>query len=1671
MKKLLFFCLLFFTNFTNSYSQNGTEWIVPNQKYFKVKTWQDGIYKLPISLITQSGISISDTNKLQCWFRGKETAISVINDTILFYGKRNDGTLDSLLYSKSKQPHPYYNIHSDTCVFFFTLGQLNGKRISDFSNNNSTNLVKYCINKLDVYSDLYYRGKVYSLETFLTDYDQGEGWFSPTLIKNSNQNFVTRSYSISLNNPIEDSDSCFFEIQLVGVMKNLNRADVLIGNSSSPDYILEMGDFNEFEHSTKFIKIPSSYLVGKSSFNFTIKSYGNPGGISRIALAYTKLIYTSNASVNNLFINNKSNANGYISYASKLTSSNIVWDISNIYDIINCIYKTNALNTDIPILESTKELIISKNHLFISKGEVVNINIPNNYSNYIIIYPTAFYKSSRDYLAYRKSIAGGGFDTSSVCIEKLYDLFSYGEFSPIAIKRFCDFLNLTNVNKYILILGKGVTMNTRYFDKSFIYYRKNPSAYWNNKVNEQRFVNLIPTYGVPGSDLMYSLDVNYFPKIPIGRVSARSDQEVYNYLNKVKDHESLDSNLIWRKNGMHLSGGRNASEIALFKSYVDNFKSYYEMDYFDGKIVKTLTKNLENGAVDDQLQLSIADIVNQGVSHLTFFGHASNQTIDVDIGFVSNPLYGYNNKGKYPMFLVNGCLSSDIYNYYSFAEDWIVTADKGAINIIGHSDNGYAYSLYDYSKRFYAIQFLNKSYINESIGKVQQKIIDSLIKENPNDAVNQSIITQMVLSGDPAIKTYPTSKSDYAIYSNTNDQNNVIVQAYNNSVITSKDSFKIILPIYNYGIGNSKTVDVLIKRSINNVLVKNYELKLNPVKYLDSLVFYINNDFEDYTGLNVFDIYVDSEDSLIEMRETNNYVQLSYFMPSSSVKCIYPLNYSIVNQLPLTLVAQPSNLLNITERDFYFELDTVKTFNSPFKQSNIVTGNYLIKWSIQNINDVYPSDSIVYYWRVKYNDIQNPTDTIWDQFSFVYIKNSNLGWSQSSVGQINEDGFNGIKFNQQSNNYEFINTTISLTANAIGSISASTEQLSSIKINNYPLLTNNFYNNCGGPGGLLVLTIDKSSLQPIIKNNTSNNWKYCGQNYDSRALGFFPYPDLSYTNSPSASWVGTDGLSLVDYLKQVTLGDYIFIMSNGNSKIQTTIPALKTYLKDSLHFTQLDNLKNGDPFMLLVKKGSNSAIYENFINANNISGASLSYSTNLNGSFDNGFILSNFIGPVSEWEKMYLKIDSLPNENNKVGLLRYSVNKQFIDTVWVNIKDSIDLKSELLMDNSKHIYAKLIFESYNNITLTPSQLKHWIITYKGVPEGVNNPFILSNNNFVIPTKLEGDSISLSFAFENISDYDFSNPISLIIEIANEKGKTLLDTVSLSTLSKGKNLITNYKFSTLGFEGKNRITGYFNPYLLPESYYWNNSISTTFEIEKDRTQPFMNVVFDGVKIFDGDIVSANPIIQISLQDNNKFLLLNDPNSVEIFLTYPGATVPIQITSQHPFVSSWKLDNAKTNTFIAEIKPDQLPDGVYTLTFSGKDESGNKTNTQKYSIKFTVVNKPTVTNFYPYPNPFSTNTKFVFTLTGSKVPDDLKIQIMTVSGKVVREITKSELGPINIGNNVSQYSWDGTDEYGDKLANGVYLYRVIIKDSSINYEHASTAGDQAFHKGFGKIYILR
>ncbi len=95
---------------------------------------------------------------------------------------------------------------------------------------------------------------------------------------------------------------------------------------------------------------------------------------------------------------------------------------------------------------------------------------------------------------------------------------------------------------------------------------------------------------------------------------------------------------------------------------------------------------------------------------------------------------------------------------------------------------------------------------------------------------------------------------------------------------------------------------------------------------------------------------------------------------------------------------------------------------------------------------------------------------------------------------------------------------------------------------------------------------------------------------------------------------------------------------------------------------------------------------------------------------------------------------------------------------------------------------------------------------------------------------------------------------------------------------------------------------------------------------------------------------------------------------------------------------------------------------------------------------------------YPNPFTNNTEFQFEHNRANQPLEVQIQIFTISGKLVKTINQS----INTtGYRASGISWNGLDDYGDKIGKGVYVYRVKIRSTLDNSQ-----ADQ-----YEKLVILR
>jgi len=239
---------------------------------------------------------------------------------------------------------------------------------------------------------------------------------------------------------------------------------------------------------------------------------------------------------------------------------------------------------------------------------------------------------------------------------------------------------------------------------------------------------------------------------------------------------------------------------------------------------------------------------------------------------------------------------------------------------------------------------------------------------------------------------------------------------------------------------------------------------------------------------------------------------------------------------------------------------------------------------------------------------------------------------------------------------------------------------------------------------------------------------------------------------------------------------------------------------------------------------------------------------------------------------------------------------------------------------------------------------------------------------------------------------------------------------------------------------------------------------------------LDVTFDGVHILNRDIVSSKPRILIKLKDESRFLLLSDTALFTVQVHYPSD--PVDVYRSFNFGNDMRFNPATPgsgdNTASIDFSPFLAEDGEYELKISGKDVMGNKAGQIEYKITFNVLNTPMISNMLNYPNPFTSSTAFVFTITGSEVPQNIRIQILTITGKIVREITKAELGPLHIGRNITEFKWDGSDMYGQKLANGVYLYRVLtnLNGKSLDkYKSDGEKTDKFFNKGYGKMYLMR
>jgi flagellar hook assembly protein FlgD len=100
-----------------------------------------------------------------------------------------------------------------------------------------------------------------------------------------------------------------------------------------------------------------------------------------------------------------------------------------------------------------------------------------------------------------------------------------------------------------------------------------------------------------------------------------------------------------------------------------------------------------------------------------------------------------------------------------------------------------------------------------------------------------------------------------------------------------------------------------------------------------------------------------------------------------------------------------------------------------------------------------------------------------------------------------------------------------------------------------------------------------------------------------------------------------------------------------------------------------------------------------------------------------------------------------------------------------------------------------------------------------------------------------------------------------------------------------------------------------------------------------------------------------------------------------------------------------------------------------------------NSNEYILEFNVAKDEELLldHVLNYPNPFTTKTQFWFEHNRPGQNLLVRIQVFTITGKILKTI-KQTIN--NAGNRSCEVEWDGRDDYGDKIGRGVYLYRITV-----------------------------
>jgi hypothetical protein len=271
-----------------------------------------------------------------------------------------------------------------------------------------------------------------------------------------------------------------------------------------------------------------------------------------------------------------------------------------------------------------------------------------------------------------------------------------------------------------------------------------------------------------------------------------------------------------------------------------------------------------------------------------------------------------------------------------------------------------------------------------------------------------------------------------------------------------------------------------------------------------------------------------------------------------------------------------------------------------------------------------------------------------------------------------------------------------------------------------------------------------------------------------------------------------------------------------------------------------------------------------------------------------------------------------------------------------------------------------------------------------------------------------------------------------------------------TIFRGNATVTNGQFE-FGFVvprdikipvGNGRVSFYSKK---NSDYIDNSGVDTSIKIggintlaAADTTPPKVKLYMNDQTFVYGGITNASPFFLAYLEDENGINTASGIGHDIVAILDGNESAPYIINEYY----ETELDNYKKGKLRFPFR--NLAPGIHTIKFKAWDVYNNAVTAE---IQFVVVSDATMTltNVLNYPNPFVNYTQFWFTHNHPYESLEVQVQVMTITGKIVW--TKNQIVYTD-GFLSREITWDGKDDFGDKIGKGVYVYKLTVKSSLTN-----------------------